>query len=269
MKHTASVILMLCFYLGSQLLGLYVGETLLARIAADEFVGAVEDPESAGSSALIFLYILVMTGVLLVLIRYRLEYVIRGLLLLSVGIGLALTLWALTGVWETSLAASALGLVLFVWKKEDPYIADYLLVGTIAGFGGWLGASLSLIPALLLLSALACYDLVAVFGTKHMVTLAEASRGSIAFMLRVPTENSELGLGTGDLAIPLTFSVAVLGHYGSLSVALATVVGGFAGIATLLYLVTRRKKTTLPALPPIAAGLLVGFALGYGLLLAP
>lgn len=266
MKHAASVIVMLCFYLGAQLLGVYVGATLLERISADEFVAAVEDPESAGSSALIFVYILAMTGVLLVLIRYRLEFVIRGLLLLSVGVGLTLTVWALTGHWGVSALMALLGLLLFIWQRENPYVTNYLLVGTIAGFGGWLGASLGFTPSLLLVLVLAGYDLVAVFLTKHMVTLAEASRGSIAFMLRVPTERSELGLGTGDLAIPLTFTVSVLGHYDSLSIALATLMGGFIGMAALLYHVTQRKKTTLPALPPIAGGLLGGFLAGQILL---
>ncbi|MFC2154381.1 presenilin family intramembrane aspartyl protease [Candidatus Altiarchaeota archaeon] len=265
MKARLTLLLVLFIYLSTQLLGMQVGSTLLTRIEQKEFMPAVEDPESTGSSAMIFVYILMMTGVVLFLIKYRLGIVIRLLLFTAIFIGIILTLWSLSHDWLISLILTVLIFIIFLWKNANIHITNITLILTLAGFGGWLGASLAFTPALILLLALAAYDLVAVFGTKHMVTLAEESKGKYQFMVTVPMAEGDLGLGTGDLAIPLVFTVSVLRDY-TVPLALTTSMGGLLGLAVLVYAITQREKVTLPALPPIALGLLTGFAVGSLLL---
>ncbi|MDD5111485.1 MAG: presenilin family intramembrane aspartyl protease, partial [Candidatus Altiarchaeota archaeon] len=129
---------------------------------------------------------------------------------------------------------------------------------TVVGAGALLGASLSIIPSIILLIILSIYDLIAVFWTKHMVTLAENAKGKLPFMFIIPHKGKTVGLGTGDLAIPLVFTASVLKDY-TLASALATSAGGLIGLLTLFLYIQKRKRITLPALPPLAIGLIAGF----------
>ena len=141
------------------------------------------------------------------------------------------------------------------------YLVNGILVLTIAGMGGYLGASLHFIPALLLLLGLSLYDIIAVFGTKHMVTLAKEAKGNIP-MFSIPMKRRFMGMGTGDLAIPSVFSVSVLQDF-SMNHALFTVVGGMIGLVSLFIYILKREKVVLPALPPITIGLFLGFLAGW------
>jgi presenilin-like A22 family membrane protease len=71
-----------------------------------------------------------------------------------------------------------------------------------------------------------------------------------------------MGLGTGDLAIPLTFLVSTLHAYG-IGYAIPTMLGGLLGLTTLFYYIQGKKNTVLPALPPITAGLLLGYTITW------
>ncbi|MFH1721887.1 MAG: presenilin family intramembrane aspartyl protease [Candidatus Altiarchaeota archaeon] len=262
MKHAKTLVLILSIYLATQVLGLYVGSTLIEKIEKNEFVSAVENPESPGTSAQIFLYVLVMTGFVLLLMKYHLGIIIRIILVISILVGTGLTFWSLTGNEMISAMLTLWVFSLYLLKGKNYQVTNFALFLTISGFGGWLGASLAFITALILVLILAVYDFIAVFGTKHMVTLAEESKGKYSFMVSAPFDEGELGLGTGDLAIPLVFTVSVLRDY-SIYSALTTSLGGFLGLASLIYLITQKKKATLPALPPITIGLLLGFGIGY------
>jgi len=259
MKTINSLILLIGIYLSVQIIGINVGLELTRQIENSVIPPAVENPESTSASIQIFTYILLVTGVLLVFIRFKLELVIRILLLIGIFGGIFLAFWSLFGDYALLLTIILIGIT--VWKMKNPLLVNFTLIWTISGIGGYLGASLHFLPSLLLLVALSVYDILAVFWTGHMVKLAKEFKEKMPLFFSIPVKDRMLGLGTGDLAIPLVFSVSVLGDYG-LTHALVTSAGGLLGLVSLFFYISGKKDVALPALPPIAIGLIIGFLIG-------
>ena len=134
-----------------------------------------------------------------------------------------------------------------------------------------------------ILAALAGYDIVAVYVTKHMVAMAETLlRRRVFFAMILPERPSGfllpvteavpgggfVFLGTGDVILPalLVASVARMNPFASILVA----VGALLGAASLhLMFLSQKVRRPMPALPPIAAGALIGFVISFFLPLSP
>lgn len=258
-KPFYSFLLLISLYLIVQSLALHVGLEFIPMIMAGEVSPVVPEPEKPETSAQIFLYILLMTIVILFLLKFRLGIVIRIFMLLAILMGLSLTLWSFLPYYWPYLTLPLF--LLFLWKKENLFLTNAILVLTIAGISGYLGASLHFIPSLLLLLGLSLYDIIAVFGTKHMVTLAKEAQGKIPFF-SIPVKKRFLGIGTGDFALPAVFSVSVLQDF-SLFHAFFALIGGLIGLISLFFFIIKRERVTLPALPPLAIGLFLGFLVGF------
>jgi len=254
------LILIVLLYVSIQLMGLQIGSELIGAIESGEIAPVIEEPENPATSLIIFVYILIGTGVLLLLLKFGLYFIIRIMSFFFLLTGLLFTLWFLFGVIGLLLAAALF--ILSIWKSKNPAIMNIVLIFTIPGIGALFGSSIAFIPALILILILLAYDLVAVFGTKHMITLAEGAKGKIPLMFAIPFGDKVLGLGTGDLAIPLIFSVSVMRDY-SFSNAIITAAGGLIGIVLLFVYILNKKECALPALPPICAGLIAGFAFSF------
>lgn len=239
--HTASVILPLMYPPEG-------GEQIISPI--------VSEPENVSSSLWIFAYVLVGTFVLLFLLKRGWDIVVRFALLVSFFTGSSLTFLSLFGDPGIFLTFALIAFAIF--KRDDPFVANFLLLFTIPGIGALLGISLGFTPWLLLLLLMSAYDAVAVFVTKHMVELAQKTSGRFAFMFTFPAGDRLLGLGAGDIAFPSAFVCAVLASDG-IGYAIPTAFGGLLGIVFLYYYMVDRKGVTLPALPPITAGLLLGY----------
>ncbi len=260
MENLNSLVLLISIYLAVQIIGLNVGLELTRQIEASVIPAAVENPESTSSSLQIFLYILLMTGLLLVFIRFKLGIIIQILLFLGIFGGIFIAFWSLFRDYAVILAVILT--VLAIWRRKNILLMNFTLIWTIGGIGGYLGASLHFLPSLILLVILSAYDIVAVFWTKHMVTLAKESKDKLPLFFAIPVGKKILGLGTGDFAIPLVFSVSVLGDYG-ITHAFFTIVGGLIGLISLFFYTSGKKEIALPALPPVAVGLILGFLIGY------
>ena len=258
-KPLYSLLILAAIYLMVQGIALHVGLDFIPKIISGEIAPLVSEPESPQASGQIFLYILVMTGVMLLLLKFKLGIMIKFFMFLAIFTGISLTLWSFfpRGWWIFTL----LLYTLFLWKRKNTTLVNVVLILTIAGVGGYLGASLHFIPSLLLLLALSVYDIIAVFGTKHMVTLAKGAPGKIP-MFSFPVRNKFMSLGTGDLAMPAVFSVSILQDF-SLNHSFFAIAGGLLGLTSLFLYILKREKVVLPALPPITLGLFLGFLLGW------
>lgn len=254
------LILIILLYVSIQLMGLQIGSELIGAIESGEIAPVIEEPENPLSSLIIFAYILVGTGIMLLLLKFGLVFLIRIMSFFFLVIGLFFTLWLLFGFVGLFLAAILFSLSIL--KSRNPAVMNIVLLFTIPGIGALFGSSLAFIPALILILILSAYDLVAVFGTKHMITLAEGAKGKIPLMFAIPFGDRLLGLGTGDLAIPLIFSVSVMRDY-SFTNAIVTAAGGLIGIILLFVYILNKKECALPALPPICAGLIAGFGVSF------
>ena len=142
----------------------------------------VEDPENPTNSLLYVGIILVMTGVMLAIIRFGVDWLLR---LLLVGTGAYIGVFVLrvlvppvvtvsVGGFDINALAwgGGIGLGLALWYHPEWYVIDAAGVVMGAGAAALFGISFGVLPALILLTVLAVYDGISVYGTEHMLTLA-------------------------------------------------------------------------------------------------
>jgi presenilin-like A22 family membrane protease len=168
---------------------------------------AVEDPENPTNSLVYFAVILVATGFMLATFRYDLEWVIRALV---IGVSVFLAWFVLTelvppvvtaGSINVVAVGAALGVGVALLLYPEWYVIDLTGVLMGAGAAALFGISFGLLPAILLLSALAIYDAISVYRTEHMLDLAEGVMDlKIPVVLVVPTTLSYSYLADGSEA---------------------------------------------------------------------
>jgi len=164
-------------------------------------------------------------------------------------------------------------LCVFLIKKPSLFIHNTGLVFAICGIGAGLGTQLNPLAVVVLLALFSIYDFIAVYKTKHMVKMAEEMLQSRAIMgFIIPKKLSELKaepkeikpggkflvLGAGDIVFPLMLTCSVV----STGLLEAIVVGvfSFLGLLFSFFLFSSKKKRTpMPALPPIALLSIIGY----------
>ena len=162
---------------------------------------AVEDPSDPTNSVVYVGAILVATAGMLLAFRYDADQLIRGVIVFS---GAWLSLYVFRVVvppvvtaGSVNVLAAGLAALLGIGLLVHPewYVID--AAGTVMGAAGagLFGISFGILPALVLLSVLAVYDAISVYGTEHMLTLASG-----VMDLRVPVV----------LVIPLSLSYSFI-----------------------------------------------------------
>jgi len=188
---------------GIVVLFLLVQVGALALVAPFDRAGlqAVENPQDPTNTVVYVVAILIVTAIMLVAIRYAAERALRALLVFA-SVYLAWFVFrvvipdlvVLRGINVlAALATALLGVLLYV--HPEWYVIDLAGVVMGAGGAGLFGISFGLLPALLLLTVLAVYDAISVYGTEHMLTLASG-----VMDLKVPIV----------LVMPLTLSYSYL-----------------------------------------------------------
>ncbi|MEA1925091.1 MAG: presenilin family intramembrane aspartyl protease [Candidatus Altiarchaeota archaeon] len=240
--------------------GYGIEKGVIEKIDKGEIKAVTENPQDPYSAIYLFIMILVATGLLLLLLKYGLDKIIKIMMLSGFMVGLYFTF---SNIFNPviGLTAALLLTMLYAVKRDSIWVMDSILLFVIPGIGSILGASLSIIPAMIFIIVMSVYDIIAVFGTKHMVklaNLANESESNIPLMFAIPAEDRCLALGTGDMALPVVFTVALLRDY-PIEYSVVTAAGGLIGLVFMLAYILNRKGLVLPALPPIAVGLLLGF----------
>ncbi len=306
-REYATIAVMADILLGSQLVAI-----ILAPLFFGAGVQAFPNPGDVTNTAVYLVLILAFTAVILLLVRYRRQNLAKYVILASIFVTLAFILLlplalgldyatggrmneTLLGYLATLLSfVVAGGLLYLLVKYPEWYIVDSIGFVTAAGVMAILGISFGLLPAILLLLALAVYDAWAVYRTKHMVTLAdELTSQRLPILLVIPKkagysfreqksikaqveageEREAMFVGLGDLIIPGILSVSAFtflndpvfnasGRYlGPLApygiVTLATVIGTLIGFFILMRFVIRGNPQA--GLPLLNGGAILGF----------
>ncbi len=273
------VILFLAIYL----LGIAV---LSSFLAADVDPGT--DPTDPQLSIVLVGALLVMSALMLVVFRRGLGWVLRGFVaLVSMGLtwivfGTLVPRISVGGVHAPAVALTILtGVALLAFPRW--WVID--LVGIVLGAGAiaLFGLSVGPLPAIVLLVLLAIYDAISVYGTGHMLSLAEGAMSSrLPVMLLVPTsldsaledpgleDDAVVVIGLGDVIVPGMLVGAAIAHGPGSPIAMAglpvtpaaigTIVGILAGVIVLFVVLGRRGPQ--PGLPFLNAGALAGFFVG-------
>ncbi len=252
-KNSQVFLLLAIFFIITQSIGLFVTSTLISlNVEAKLFTEDVNDPINA---IYLFLVILLMTGIILLILKFRKQnsflWIIEGLAVLST------SLIVFSAVFPNNdLIAIALTLIIFVLRytnRENVLIRNIVSVIAISGAGAMVGISIGLVPVLVFIFILAIYDLVAVFGTKHMVSLGKAvSKNNFAFTISMPTKQHKFELGNGDLVIPLVTASSIIASgwfNNNYLVSGFVLISSFIGLVIAIHIVSS-KKIALPALPP-------------------
>lgn len=258
---------------------------------------AFEDPEDPVNSLWWILLILVFTGFALLVVRLKREAALRWFFLGAIGLTLLYVFYPLADLFVSAgvafLAAIALSATLLAALARYPewYVVDaagiLMAIGVLAIFG----SSLSILPALVLLIALAVYDAISVYKTKHMIDLADSvvalrlpvllviprSRGysllrqeRIKDQLAKGEERDALFMGLGDVIIPGILAVSAFAFLDRIdvggiaaegAVALATALGALVGFLLLMRYVLQGKPQA--GLPLLNTGAILGFLAAY------
>src|SRR5438445_4952129 len=271
---------------------------------------AFPNPTDVTNTAIYIILILVFTAVILGLVRYRRQNLAKYVIMASIFVTLAFVLllplyyglyygtgenqdpnfqnFLANAATLLSFAAAAV-LVYLLVKFPEWYVVDTIGFVTAAGVTAILGISFGLLPAILLLIALAVYDAWAVYRTKHMITLAdELTSQRLPILLVIPKkagysfrdqkslkeqvasgeEREAMFIGLGDLIIPGILSVSAFtflsplsgssaGLPGSLLVAIGSVIGSLGGFLVLMRFAL--KGNPKAGLPLLNGGALLGF----------
>src|SRR3989344_7206413 len=173
---------------------------------------------------------------------------------------------------ESGLVILGLALLLVLSRillSKNVFLRNVSSIVAAAGGGALVGASLGVVPVIVFLVLLSIYDFIAVFKTKHMVTLAKGiTKKNLSFTYALPTKEHQFELGTGDMVIPLAFAASVLGATSktipepyNFIPSIAILIASLAGLIITLNYASLKTGRALPALPLQTILMLIAFGL--------
>ncbi|MEF8771048.1 presenilin family intramembrane aspartyl protease PSH [Halodesulfurarchaeum sp.] len=149
---------------------------------------AVEDPGNPANSVFYIGVLLIATVGMLALLKYELTRVLRAFIVLTSGLISAYVFSVFVppivgepGTLHLGALLGGAGIVVGLAFYPEWWVIDTAALIMGMGAAALFGISLDVFPVLLLLTALAVYDAISVYGTEHMLTLASG-----VMELRVP-----------------------------------------------------------------------------------
>ena len=287
-KKTKASQLLPMFLMGS----LFVIIDFLAFLVVGPFeaagIVAFEDPGDLLNVAYFFTILIIFTGVILLIIKFWKKQVIKIIYIgatwiLCINVFYPLFLIALPDVW-TSLALSITGgtiLIVALLKKPEWYVINSIAVFTGVGAIAMIGISLTIPVTIILLIAMAIYDLIAVYKTKHMIDLADSfidlklpvmfvipKKRDYSLLKQTKTLKEKLAdnqerdaffLGLGDVVFPGLLAVSAFHTLPSngLLMAISVLIGTLIGFIALMALVLKGKPQ--PGLPLLCSGAIAAY----------
>ena len=295
-SSTRAVIVMGIMFCAAQ-----IGAMLMVNSVLGEEYQAFENPNDPLIPIYYLAAIVLFTLLVLYIIKKKRENLVKVIFLGAVAYTMFLVLWLVLAEFTADIGDGAFAffgalgltgvLTYCLVKKPEWYVIDAtgLLVAT--GVIGILGISLQILPVMVLLVALAVYDAISVYGTKHMVALADGvTQMKLPILLVIPKklgysylkqrplreeieekrERDAMFMGLGDIIIPgvLISSAfyclsdeAVAGLPGNLLVALGAMAGALLGFAILMRFVLRGNPQA--GLPLLNGGVVAGYVVAY------
>ena len=249
---------LVALFLVTQVLALYVGIQLIEQDVHATVIN--DDPNDVVNSFGLIAYILGFTAVLLLFIKFLKDKFVYYLMKIIESLAIFGTSLIVFASFIDSIYVVLLSLALVIARvvfSKNIWLRNFAGMLAVVGAGALIGVSLGVFPVLVFMVLLATYDYIAVFKTKHMVTLAKSiTKKNLAFTYAMPTKEHTFELGTGDLVIPITFSVSLLGAYSkyvfpyNLIPSILIMGAALGGLLATIAFSSRNVGKALPALPP-------------------
>ena len=268
---------------------IFVLSSLLAIFMAGilEQTPGTQKPTPTSGLYTVFIYLIVavvFTFVVLYLSKKKKLKIIRGLFIFLVVYVIFYVFLILGAVIAQTylqyyiiiVAVPLLYLYLLIYRNEW-WVVDSAGFFMSAGLSAVWGVLVGVWAAVALLVVFAVYDYIAVYRTKHMVSLAKvAVDESLPLLFVMPSEKgvkmkdltfdgregkNVLMLGFGDIALPsiLVVSSALYGD-NLLMYTLLPMLGALAGMFVLFFL---NRNRPAPGLPFINTGVIIGFLIAF------
>lgn len=287
-----AVAVMAVIFAASQL-----GALALVSSALGEEYQAFEDPNDPMIPVYYIIAIVLFTFAILYIIKKKRENIVKFVFIGAVGFTVFYVMLVVATLFDTGILAllASIGLtavlLYYLLKKPEWYVVDATGILMAVGVIGILGISLNILPVLILLIALAAYDAISVYGTKHMVALADGvTEMKLPILLVIPkrkgysylnqkplkeqldegSEREAMFMGLGDVIIPGVLVASAfyylsddlfMGLPGNLVVALGALVGGLIGFLVLMRYVL--KGNPQAGLPLLNGGTVLGYIAAY------
>jgi presenilin-like A22 family membrane protease len=287
----AAVVLALVFVLTQ------LGAILLIESSLGPEYAAFEDPNDPMIPIYYIIAIVLFTFAILYVIKKRRENIVRFVFLGAVIFTIWYVLFAVAATTGSALVAIPVPLLLTgaigyaLVKRPEWYVIDGAGIIVSIGVVGIFGMSLNILPVLIMLIVLAVYDAISVYGTKHMVALADGVTSMrLPILLVIPkvddysylrqkplreeleegSEREAMFMGLGDLIIPGVLVASAFsflpddlvgGVPGNFLVALGALAGALLGFALLMRYVL--KGNPQAGLPLLNGGVIAGYMLSY------
>ncbi len=211
------------------------------------------------------------------------------------------TLFHLFGnnITTSIIIAALLSSGLIIAKNKWQKLRNIAAILASIGVGALIGLSFPFYFAFIFMGFLAIYDFIAVFITKHMITMAKAvSEKNLSFLIGINEievmnksnfnkqeleeynkekkhldqtniknlidddtipVSAKVELGTGDLAIPLMVAIAALPN---IKMSFFIIFGSIFGLI-LTMLILKKYSRALPAIPPLLFGICVSLLIYF------
>jgi len=287
-----SVLVMALIFAVSQL-----GALLMVSSVLGAQYQAFENPNDPLIPVYYIAAMVLFTFAILYIIKKKREDVVRVIFIGAVSFTIFYVILAILIKFDDGIISLVLSILLtgvlayYMIKKPEWYVIDATGILVAIGVIGILGISLQVLPVLILLIVLAVYDAISVYGTKHMVALADGvTKMRLPILLVIPKkrgysyltqkplkqqldegeEREAMFMGLGDIIIPgvlisSAFYFLPSEHFGgiggNLVVALGTMVGALAGFFMLMRFVL--KGNPQAGLPLLNGGAILGYVATY------
>jgi presenilin-like A22 family membrane protease len=198
--ETRQLLQILVIFVIVQFFGVFLASTVFSGTTYQE-VASAQIITTATSALLYIVYIIVFTAVIIFIFKVykgdRFFILLEGavifissffVFLILSGLLTSAALFSIAGSAITSnfIIAIAAAVVLIVAKNKIPKLRNATAMIASIGVGIVLGISFSFLAAMIFMAILAVYDFIAVFITKHMITMAKAmSSRNLAFLVGV------------------------------------------------------------------------------------
>jgi presenilin-like A22 family membrane protease len=190
--------------------------------------------------------ILVFTGIILLLIRYGLTKIIVGffavisflVLVQFLDVVFSPLFFEISDLFSLLPFIVAIFMMVYYFKyaglpfRNFTNIIIFLTIASIVSF------ALGVVPSLILIGIIAVYDYIAVFVTKHMITLAKGLGngvflGGLIFAAKKALRG-RIMLGGGDVVFPAVLIDALYLNYPPIA-AVLSIIGAVVGLSVLLF----------------------------------
>lgn len=280
MKHTSIVTsFLLVMFFAAQIVGLVVIQSYIDQAASAEQGGLVwkdlptiagmkmERPDVEPQVSIWYIIIAVLIGTLLILLIIKLGKIVLWKLWFYFAVVLCLQI--AIAAFIPALYAFILAVILGFFKifKPNLYIHNATELLLYGGLAVIFVPILDVKYAFILLLVLSCYDMYAVWRSKHMIKMAkfQTKSGIFAGLLlpyKIPAIRGSKKqvrtavLGGGDIGFPLIFAGTILVASGFLN---AMIVALGATAALFILLLMSQKDKFYPAMPFLTLGCAFGY----------